>query len=81
MTNKIIQQIEKQYLKAEIPQFRVGDTVDVHTRIIEGDKERIQVFAGVVIGRRGDACCCQPLQNVSTNISPYVSGTTSSPSV
>jgi large subunit ribosomal protein L19 len=53
MTNKIIQQIEKQYMKAEVPQFRVGDTVDVHTRIIEGDKERIQVFAGTVIMKKG----------------------------
>lgn len=53
MTNKILQQIEKQYMKAEVPQFRVGDTVDVHTRIIEGDKERIQVFAGTVIMKKG----------------------------
>jgi large subunit ribosomal protein L19 len=53
MTNKIIQQIEKQYMKAEVPQFRVGDTVDVHTRIIEGDKERIQIFTGTVIMKKG----------------------------
>ena len=53
MTNKLIQQIEKQYMKAEVPQFRVGDTVDVHTRIIEGDKERIQVFSGTVIMKKG----------------------------
>ena len=53
MTNKLIQQIEKQYMKAEVPQFRVGDTVDVHTRIIEGDKDRIQIFAGTVIMKKG----------------------------
>jgi large subunit ribosomal protein L19 len=53
MTNKLIQQIEKQYMKAEVPQFRVGDTVDVHTRIIEGDKERVQIFAGTVIMKKG----------------------------
>lgn len=53
MTNAIIKKIEQPYLKAEPPQFRVGDTVDVHTRIIEGEKERIQVFSGTVIMRKG----------------------------
>jgi large subunit ribosomal protein L19 len=53
MTNKLIQHVEKEYLKKEMPQFRVGDTVDVHTRIVEGDKERIQIFAGTVIMKRG----------------------------
>ena len=53
MTNKILEQVEQAYLKKDIPQFSVGDTVDVHTRIVEGDKERIQIFSGVVIGRRG----------------------------
>ncbi len=40
-------------MKAEVPQFAVGDTVDVHCRILEGEKERIQVFHGLVIARRG----------------------------
>jgi large subunit ribosomal protein L19 len=40
-------------LKKEPPQFDVGDTVDVHTRIIEGEKERVQVFSGTVIMRKG----------------------------
>jgi len=53
MTNKLIQHVEKEYLKKDMPQFRVGDTVDVHTRIVEGDKERIQVFSGTVIMRKG----------------------------
>src|SRR3984885_5027683 len=53
MTNKLIQHVEKEHLKKDVPQFRVGDTVDVHTRIVEGDKERIQVFAGTVIMKRG----------------------------
>src|ERR1700729_3327949 len=53
MTNKLIQLVEKEHLKKEALQFRVGDTVDVHTRIIEADKERIQVFAGTVIMKRG----------------------------
>ena len=53
MTNRIIENVEKPYLKAEAPQFDVGDTVDVHTRIVEGDKERIQVFSGTVLMRKG----------------------------
>ena len=53
MANRLVEAIEKAYLKKEIPQFQVGDTVDVATRIIEGDKERIQVFSGTVIARKG----------------------------
>ena len=53
MTNKILEQVEQAYLKKDIPQFTVGDTVDVHTRIVEGDKERIQVFSGTVIMKKG----------------------------
>ncbi len=48
-----IQEIEQEHLKQDIPEFRVGDTVSVHMRIIEGSKERIQVFSGTVIARRG----------------------------
>jgi large subunit ribosomal protein L19 len=53
MTNKLIQYVEQEYLKKDLPQFRVGDTVDIHTRIIEGEKERIQVFTGTVIMKKG----------------------------
>src|SRR4028118_1554935 len=53
MTNKFLESVEKPHLKAEPPQFEVGDTVDVATRIVEGDKERIQVFSGTVIMRKG----------------------------
>jgi large subunit ribosomal protein L19 len=53
MTNRIIEAVEQPHLKKDIPQFRVGDTVDVATRIVEGDKERIQVFSGTVIMRKG----------------------------
>src|SRR5438132_11279006 len=53
MTNNFLKHVESQYLKKDIPQFRVGDTVDVHTRIVEGDKERIQVFSGTVIMKKG----------------------------
>jgi large subunit ribosomal protein L19 len=53
MTNKILDLVEKPHLKATPPQFEVGDTVDVATRIVEGEKERIQVFSGTVIMRKG----------------------------
>ena len=48
-----LQQVESVYMVKEQPEFRAGDTVRVHVRVVEGDKERIQVFQGVVIGRRG----------------------------
>ncbi len=51
----IIQEIEKAQLKAEKPVFGVGDTVKVHVRVIEGGKERIQIFEGVVIAKRHDS--------------------------
>jgi large subunit ribosomal protein L19 len=54
MINKLIEVVEKDHLKKDnIPTFDIGDTVDVHTRIIEGEKERIQIFSGTVIMRRG----------------------------
>ena len=53
MINRIIENVEQEYLKKEAPQFEIGDTIDVHTRIIEGEKERIQVFTGTVIMRKG----------------------------
>ena len=51
--NQVIDVIEKEQLKSEVAPFSVGDSVRVHTRVVEGDKERIQIFAGVVIGRKG----------------------------
>jgi large subunit ribosomal protein L19 len=51
--SEIVRSLEGQYLKDGIPEFRAGDTVKVHVKVREGDKERIQVFQGVVIGRRG----------------------------
>lgn len=45
--------VEATQLRSDIPSFSPGDTVNVHVRVIEGDKERIQQFQGVVIGRRG----------------------------
>jgi large subunit ribosomal protein L19 len=51
--NPIIDAIEKEQQKADVSKFKVGDGVRVHTRVVEGDKERIQIFAGIVIGRKG----------------------------
>ena len=51
--NRIIDAIEKEQQKTDGTKFNVGDSVRVHTRVIEGDKERIQIFAGIVIGRKG----------------------------
>ena len=45
--------VERPYLKEDLPEFRAGDTVRVHVRVVEGNKSRIQVFQGVVIARRG----------------------------
>lgn len=53
MSQQVMNLVEKTYMKDEKPQFDVGDTVNVHCRILEGDKERIQIFTGVVIGRSG----------------------------
>jgi large subunit ribosomal protein L19 len=53
MVNALLDHVEKSSLKANLPQFAVGDTVDVATRIVEGDKERIQVFSGTVIMKKG----------------------------
>jgi len=52
MTNKIIQQLENEQLKAELPEFAPGDTVVVQVKVKEGNRERLQAFEGVVIGKR-----------------------------
>ena len=48
----VIEELEKEQLRSEVFEFDVGDTVDVHYRVREGDKERIQVFSGTVIARK-----------------------------
>lgn len=53
MIPKLLQHVEAQHLRQDRLIFEIGDTVDVHTRIQEGDKERIQIFSGIVIARRG----------------------------
>jgi large subunit ribosomal protein L19 len=51
--NKILLEMESEALRKDHPEFKVGDTLAIHQRIIEGDKERVQIFTGTVIGRRG----------------------------
>ena len=53
MSQQVMNAVEQSYLKTEVPKFEIGDTVDVHCRILEGEKERIQIFNGVVIARSG----------------------------
>lgn len=53
MSQQVMNEVELTTMKDSPPQFEIGDTVDVHTRILEGDKERIQIFSGVVIARSG----------------------------
>lgn len=60
---KAMQEIEAEFLKKDIPAFRIGDTLCIHTRIIEGEKERIQTFTGTLIARKG--------QGLSETISLY----------
>ena len=53
MSQEILNKVQESSLRKEPLDFDIGDTVDVHTKILEGDKERIQVFSGVVIARNG----------------------------
>src|SRR5258708_24577773 len=53
MNQALLDKIESSQFRKEAVNFSVGDSVRVHTKVVEGDKERIQIFAGVVIGRRG----------------------------
>ena len=51
--NRIIDLIDNEQQKKDSTAFSVGDSIRVHTRVVEGDKERVQIFAGIVIGRKG----------------------------
>ncbi len=53
MQNRFLTAVEQSSLKEKPPKFEIGDTVDVHVRILDGDKERIQIYNGVVIARAG----------------------------
>jgi len=50
---KILESVESKSLREKVPHFEIGDTVDVHCKIVEGDKTRTQVFTGIVISRKG----------------------------
>jgi large subunit ribosomal protein L19 len=54
MKNRLLARIEETAVKKDVPEFTIGDTVDVHVRILEGQKERVQIFNGVVISRKGE---------------------------
>jgi large subunit ribosomal protein L19 len=54
MKNKLIAAVEAEQVKSPKANFQIGDTVDVHQRILEGEKERIQIYNGVVIARHGE---------------------------
>jgi large subunit ribosomal protein L19 len=67
--NPIINKIDQEQMRFDHPEFRPGDTVKVHIRIIEGSKERIQVFHGVVIKRkRGDMDASYTVRKVSHGV-------------
>ncbi|MBI3880135.1 MAG: 50S ribosomal protein L19 [Verrucomicrobia bacterium] len=53
MNQALLDKIESGQYRKDNPKFNVGDTVRVHTKVVEGDKERIQIFTGIVLGRRG----------------------------
>ena len=53
MRNRLMALVEEAAMKKDVPAFEIGDTVDVHVRILEGQKERVQIYNGTVIARRG----------------------------
>src|SRR5580692_6444766 len=69
LTSPKLAEIESKLLRTDLPDFRVGDTIRVHYRIVEGDKERIQIFQGVVIKRhRAGARSTFTVRKISFNI-------------
>ena len=69
LTSPKLDDIESKFLRSDLPDFRVGDTVRVHYRIVEGDKERTQVFQGVVLKRhRAGARSTFTVRKVSFNV-------------
>ncbi|GAB6036422.1 50S ribosomal protein L19 [Fundidesulfovibrio butyratiphilus] len=65
----IIRQLETEHLRLDMPKFKAGDTVKVHFRILEGEKERIQVFQGAVLRfRRGTTGCTFTVRKVSDGV-------------
>lgn len=67
--SQIIEKLEKRYMRKDLPEFRVGDTVKVYVKIIEGEKERVQMVEGIVIRKRGDGTRATfTIRKVSFNI-------------
>jgi large subunit ribosomal protein L19 len=67
--NGVIDQIEAAYLKKDLPQLQIGDTVRVHTKIKEGEKERIQIFEGIVIRwKKGGLCSSITVRKISHGV-------------
>jgi len=52
-TQQLLETLTNEQLKSDLPRFDIGDTINVHVRIVEGEKERVQVYQGVLIGRKG----------------------------
>lgn len=67
----VIDKIEKMQCKQDIPDFNIGDTVKVYNKIVEGDNERIQLFSGVVIARKGSGTARLSLSDVSLSASAW----------
>ncbi|MFW5791346.1 MAG: 50S ribosomal protein L19 [Desulfohalobiaceae bacterium] len=66
---ELLRQIEREHMRIDLPEFRAGDTIKVHVRIIEGEKERIQVFQGTVIKvRRGTTDATFTVRKISNGI-------------
>jgi large subunit ribosomal protein L19 len=71
----VLKTIESKFLREGIPEFKTGDNIRVHVKIREGDKERIQIFQGDVIGRKGsgvNACARFRPALVSKGFSPFI---------
>jgi large subunit ribosomal protein L19 len=67
--NSIIQDVEKTLLRSDLPEIRIGDTVRVHTKIREGDKERIQIFEGTIIRwKKGGARAAITVRKISHGV-------------
>jgi large subunit ribosomal protein L19 len=64
----VIERIEKEQMRLDVPRFRAGDTVKVYVKIREGEKERIQVFQGVVISKRGGATASFTVRKISNGV-------------
>ena len=58
MSQALFDKIESEQFRKDPAQFNVGDTVRVHTKVVEGEKERVQIFSGIVIGKRGRGLNC-----------------------